>query len=131
MTHGNRKLILELIFKSMKWIINIFFKPNSVKIRRKKYFFIHQCLPTFTNNPFSIAQSYAKGSFKSSLNIWLYLMTTHPRRFKAPKDTVDSFRSLQLFQFLKSISGHLLATKSYLFFYKQDIFPIFKIGQKK
>ena len=117
MAHCNRKIILDLIFKNMKWNINIFFKPNSVKIRREQnsslFISVYQPFPITL---FSITQSFTKCSFKLSLIFSSDLRTIHPRRFKSPKSTSDYFRSLQLFKFLKLINGHLLATKPYLLF---------------
>ena len=117
MTHCNKKVIVELIFKNMKWNVNIFFKPNSVKIRTEQNssLFINVYQP-FSIIHFPIAQSFAKGLFKYSLNSSSDLKTTRPRRFKSPKSTSDYFRSLQLFKFLKSISGQLLVTKPYVLF---------------
>ena len=92
MTRCNRKIILEIIFKNMKWNINIFFKPNSVKIRREQthslFISVYQPFPI---PPFPIAQSLAKCSFKSSLKFSSDLRIIHPRIFKSPKIPSDSF----------------------------------------
>ena len=95
-----------------------------------KFFFAHHCLPTFPNN-FFIAQIAAMGSFKLSLNVLPDLRTTNPRRFKSPKSTSDYFRSLQLFKFLKSRSGYLLATKPYLLFLQTGHFSNLKNRSEK
>ena len=95
MTRSNRKIILEIIFKNMKRNINIFFKPNSVKIRREQthslFISVYQPFPI---SLFPISHFFAKCLFKSSLIFSSDLRSIHPRRFKQPKSTSYSFRSL-------------------------------------